>query len=103
VPQWDKSEENQDNWGGRPEKKFPFPAALKSNTVKFPSRGSDQTASLYLETEVSLGRILLTEPSEIFEIGFLNILPAPLTLKINSIALITSKMNNMPKNNAITF
>jgi len=35
--------------------------------------------------------------------GPFNLFPAPLTLKINSIALTASKMNNMLRNNAIIY
>lgn len=64
-------------------------------------KGTNYTASLYSVSEASRGKSLGDEVSEIFWIGFLNLSPAPLTLKINSIALIASKMKRMLRNNVI--
>lgn len=64
-------------------------------------KGINYTASLYSVSEVSRGKSLVMVPSENLRVGFLNLLPDPLTLKINRIALIASKTNKMLRNEVI--
>lgn len=77
---------------------LPNPPPKKTRMACFIPKGTNYTAFLYSDSVDSLGNNFLTDASEIFWMGFLRSSRPPLTLKINSNALMASKIRRRLKN-----